>query len=62
MSAEVVRQNGTWPRAAPVVAALGVLCVYLPSVLRRSAWSDDYPILFETVEFSWKLFLLTNYF
>ena len=48
MSAEVVRQNGTWPRAAPVVAALAVLCVYLPSVLRRSAWSDDYPILFET--------------
>ena len=33
--------------AGPMVASFGVLIVYLPLVVRRYAWSDDYPFLVE---------------
>ena len=39
---------------APLAAALVVFGVYLPSSLRRSAWSDDYPLLADT-DLSWSL-------
>jgi hypothetical protein len=37
------RMGSPWP----LVASFGVLIVYLPLVVRRYAWSDDYPFLTE---------------